>query len=143
MKTFLPKDPGSNRNWFVVDATDKPLGRLAVAISDILRGKNKPTFSPQVDTGDFVVVVNAEQVKLTGRKNDQKIYQRYSGHRGGLKEIKASVMRERHPDRMIHLAVRGMMPKNTLARGMIKRLKVYAGTEHPHEAQNPQALDLA
>lgn len=143
MKTFLPKDPGNDREWFVVDATGKPLGRLAVAISDILRGKNKPTFSPQVDTGGFVVVVNAGQVKLTGRKEQQKVYQRYSGHRSGLKEIKASTMRAQHPDRMIHLAVRGMLPKNTLSRGMIKRLKVYAGPEHPHAAQGPKVLELA
>lgn len=142
MKSYLPKDPGEQRPWYVVDAADKPLGRLAVTIADTLRGKNLPTFSPQVDTGGFVVVINAEKVKLTGRKDDQKIYQRYSGFRGGLKELKASVVRERHPDRMILQAVRGMLPNNNLSRGTFRRLKVYAGEQHPHEAQQPQKLDL-
>jgi len=141
MKTFLPKDPGDGRKWLLVDADGKTLGRLAVRIADALRGKDRPTFSPQVDTGDFVVVINAEKVKLTGRKEDQKMYKRYSGYRGGLKETKASVLRARHPDRMITLAVRGMLPKNNLCRGMVRRLKVYAGNEHPHEAQGPQKVD--
>lgn len=140
MKTTLAKDPGTDRLWFVVDAAEQPLGRLAVKIADVLRGKNKPTYTPNVDTGDFVVVVNAEKVKLTGRKEEQKTYQRYSGYRGGLKEFKASVMRERHPDRMIKLAVRGMMPRNNLSRKMFRRLKVYAGDEHPHAAQQPKEL---
>lgn len=136
----MAKDPGTDRLWFVVDAAEQPLGRLAVKIADVLRGKNKPTYTPNVDTGDFVVVVNAEKVKLTGRKEEQKTYQRYSGYRGGLKEFKASVMRERHPDRMIKLAVRGMMPRNNLSRKMFRRLKVYAGDEHPHAAQQPKEL---
>ena len=143
MKTFLPKDPGDNRAWLLVDAKDKPLGRLAVRIADALRGKNKPIFTPHVDTGDFVVVINAEKVKLTGKKEKQKIYQRFSGFRDGRKTTPASVMRERHPDRMIKLAVRGMLPKNTLSRGMFRRLKVYAGDKHPHEAQNPAKVVMA
>lgn len=142
MKTFLPKDPGDDRAWLLVDAQDKPLGRLAVKIADILRGKNKATFTPHVDTGDFVVVVNAEKVKLTGRKNEQKIYQRYSGYRDGLREIKASVVRERHPDRLIKSAVKGMLPKNNLSRKMFTRLKVYAGNQHPHAAQNLRKVEL-
>ena len=140
MKTTLPKDPGQDRDWYLVDASGEPLGRLAVKIADVLRGKNKPTFTPHVDTGAFVVVVNAEKVALTGRKEEQKIYQRYSGYRSGLKEFKASVVRERHPDRMILQAVRGMLPKNKLSRGTFGRLKVYAGGEHPHEAQKPQVM---
>lgn len=143
MKSFLPKDSGANRAWFVVDAADKPLGRLAVKVAAVLRGKNKVTFSPQVDNGDFVVVLNAGRVKLTGKKLDQKIYDFYSGYRGGRTEIKASVMRERHGDRMIKLAVKGMLPKNTLSRTLITRLKVYQGDKHPHAAQNPQAIEVA
>ena len=126
----------------MVDATDKTVGRLAVKIANILRGKTKPTFSPQVDTGDFVVVINAEKIKLTGRKEEQKIYQRYSGYRSGLKELTAASMRERHPERLIELAVRGMLPKNALGRKVIKRLKAYAGPEHPHEAQQLQPVEL-
>jgi len=143
MKSYIAKDPGADRAWYLVDAAEKPLGRLAVGIAAILRGRNKPTFTPHVDTGDFVVVVNAEKVKLTGRKEEQKLYQRYSGHRGGLKKIKASVVRERHPDRMIRQAVRGMLPKNNLSRRMFSRLKVYAGAEHPHAAQAPARIELS
>ncbi len=140
MKSTLPKDPGEDRDWLVVDASDRPLGRLAVKIADSLRGKDKPTFSPQVDTGAFIVVVNADKVKLSGRKDDQKVYQRYSGWRGGLREVPAAVMRQRHPDRMIKLAVERMLPKNTLSRQMVRRLKVYAGGEHPHSAQQPRSV---
>lgn len=141
MKTFVPKDPGENRAWWVVDAAGLPLGRLAVRIANVLRGKHKPMYSPHVDTGDAVVVINAGQVKLSGRKNDQKIYMRYSGYRGGLKKIPAGVMRQSYPDRMIKQAVRGMLPKNRLARGMFSRLKVYAGEQHPHEAQRPSTME--
>lgn len=143
MKSFLPKDSGADRAWFVIDAADKPLGRLAVKVATVLRGKNKVTFSPQVDNGDFVVVLNAGRVKLTGKKMDQKIYDFYSGWRGGRTEIKAGVMRERHGDRMIKLAVKGMLPKNTLSRTLITRLKVYQGDKHPHAAQSPQAIEMA
>lgn len=143
MNSFVAKNPGDNRNWIIVDAADKPLGRLAVQIANVLRGKSKPTFTPHVDTGDFVVVVNAEKVKLTGNKGQKKMYQRYSGWRGGQKEVPASRMRARHPDRMIKLAVKGMLPKNNLSRDMYRRLKVYAGTEHPHAAQRPERVEWA
>lgn len=142
MKTFVPKDPGDNREWYLVDATDKVLGRLAVEITNVLRGRNKPTYTPHVDTGDFVVVVNAEKVKLTGKKDEKKIYQRYSGYRSGLKEETAGSLRERHPDRLIKHAVQGMLPNNKISRQMFSRLKVYAGNEHPHEAQKPQVVEL-
>ncbi|HRR32809.1 MAG TPA: 50S ribosomal protein L13 [Kiritimatiellia bacterium] len=138
-KTFVPKDPGQARSWQLVDATDKPLGRLAVNIANTLRGKNRPTFDPSVDTGDFVIVVNAEKVRLTGRKLDQKEYQRYSGYRGGLKRFSARTMLEQHPDRVILEAVWGMLPKNTLSRKLMTRVRVYCGAEHPHAAQMPVA----
>jgi len=140
MKTFTPKDPGENRRWLVVDAAGKPLGRLAVEIANALRGKDQPTFTPWVDTGAFVVVTNAAKVKLTGNKEQNKIYQHFTGYRGGLYETTAEEMRVKHPDWMIKKAVEGMLPGNTLARGMMRRLKVYAGAEHPHEAQNPSAF---
>lgn len=137
-RSFLPKEP-AQRAWVMVDAADQPLGRLAVRIANALRGKHRPTFSPQVDTGDFVVVINAARVRLSGKKEEQKIYHRYSGFRGGLKEIPAATLRQRHPDRLVKLAVRGMMPKNTLARNALRRLKVYPGKDHPHAAQQPAA----
>ncbi len=142
MKTFLPKDPGVNRDWIVVDAADKPLGRLAVAIANELRGKNKPTFSPAVDTGNFVIVINAEKVKLTGSKESQKIYQRYTGHRGGRYTATAAQVREREPKRMIEQAVRGMLPGNHLCLRMLPRLKVFVGPEHTHAAQKPKSVEL-
>ena len=142
MKTFIPKDPGDTRSWQLVDATDKPLGRLAVNIANTLRGKNRPTFDPSVDMGDFVIVVNAEKVRLTGRKLEQKEYQRYSGYRGGLKRFTAATMLEKHPDRVIMEAVWGMLPKNTISRKMMTRIKVYRGAEHPHVAQAPVAASF-
>ncbi|MFC1453293.1 50S ribosomal protein L13 [Verrucomicrobiota bacterium] len=142
MKTTIPREVDLDRAWHLVDAADKPLGRLAARIAVILRGKNKPTFTPHVDTGAFVVVVNAEKVKLTGRKEEQKVYRRYTGYRGGLKEDKASTVREKHPESMIKLAVKRMLPKNNLSRKMFGRLKVYAGGEHPHAAQNPRKMEL-
>ena len=142
MKSTVAKNPGKDREWLVVDADGKPLGRLAAKIADVLRGKNKPTFTPQVDTGDFVVVINAEKVKLTGRKEEQKLYKRYSGWRGGLKETTAAAVRERHPDRMVRHAVKGMLPKNHLSRQVFRRLKVYAGSDHPHTAQQPKTVEL-
>lgn len=142
MKSFLPKDPGESRDWVIVDAENKVLGRLAVQIANILRGKDKPTFSPQVDTGSFVVVVNAEKIKLTGVKDQQKVYRRYSGWRGGLKETSAATIRAKCPDRLISMAVKGMLPNNKLSRKMITRLKVYAGLDHPHAAQRPKKLEL-
>jgi large subunit ribosomal protein L13 len=142
MKSYVAKEADIKRAWHLLDAADRPLGRLATSIADVLRGKDKPTFTPHVDTGDFVVVVNAAKVRLTGRKGGNKIYHRYSGHRGGLKEIKASQVRERHPERLIELAVRGMMPKNNLSRKMMGRLKVYAGPDHPHQAQAPGKMEM-
>ncbi len=142
MKTFLPKDPGTNRDWIVVDVADKPLGRAAVRIANALRGKEKPTFTPAVDTGDFVIVINAARVKLTGSKENAKIYQRYSGYRGGRKTFTAAEVRERHPDRLIREAVTGMLPGNNLCRRMLTRLKVYAGPDHPHQAQQPRTVEI-
>jgi large subunit ribosomal protein L13 len=142
MKTSLPKDNSIVRAWILVDADGQILGRLATQIADFLRGKHKPIFTPHVDTGDFVVVINAEKVKLTGKKEEQKIYARYSGFRSGLKEFSAATVRARHPERLIGLAVKGMLPANALCRNSIKRLKVYAGDKHPHEAQNPKKLEL-
>ena len=140
MKTTIPRTEDVRRNWLLTDATDQPLGRLAVKIADRLRGKHKPTYTPHVDTGDFVVVINARYVKLTGKKNDQKIYADFSGYRGGLKQTKASVIRERNPERMIYDAVKRMLPKNRLMREAFQRLKVYAEDKHPHASQNPQPL---
>lgn len=142
MKTFLPKDPGDCREWILVDAAGKPLGRLAVAIANKLRGKDKPDFSPAVDTGAFVVVVNAGKVKLTGNKESAKIYQRYTGYRGGRRTATAAQVRAREPGRMITQAVRGMLPGNHLCLRMLSRLKVYAGPEHPHSAQRPVPVEL-
>jgi large subunit ribosomal protein L13 len=139
-KTTIPRNPGENRRWVLVDAAQKPLGRLAVLVANKLRGKDRPDFDPSVDTGDFVVVVNAAKVKLTGRKEEQKQYQRYSGYRGGLREISVPTMRERHPDRMIKLAVWGMLPKTHQSRKVMTRLKVFRGAEHTHAPQKPAAL---
>ena len=140
MKTFLPKDPGDNRKWFLIDADGQPLGRLAVKVAGLIRGKGKVYFTPAVDVGDFVVVVNAAKVHLSGRKAEQKIYKSYSGWRGGLKETPAARMLERHPDRMVLQAVKRMLPKNTLSRKVFARLKVYVGAEHPHAAQKPEKV---
>ncbi len=140
MKTFVPKDPGDNRRWLVVDANGKTLGRLAVEIANALRGKDQPTFTPWIDTGAFVVVTNAEKVYLSGSKEQDKVYQHYTGYRSGLYETTVEQMRIKHPDWIIKKAVEGMLPGNKLARGMMRRLKVYAGPAHPHEAQNPVAL---
>ena len=142
MTTFIQKAADVRRTWHLVDAADKPLGTLAVRVAVMLRGKNRPTFTPHVDGGDFVIVINAAKVRLTGSKEDKKIYTRFSGYRHGLREMKASFVRERHPDRMIQQAVRGMLPDNTLCRKMLKRLKVYAGAEHPHAAQSPTPAEV-
>jgi large subunit ribosomal protein L13 len=140
MDTWTAKPGEVERKWYVVDATDQTLGRLASRIAMVLRGKNKATFTPHVDTGDFVVVVNASKVALTGRKLDQKKYQHYSGYPGGLKTATARDVRVDDPERMFREAVKGMLPKNRLARQLIKKLRVYGGAEHPHAAQNPQTL---
>ena len=142
MKTTLAKEKDIQRAWYLVDATDKPVGRLAVKLANILRGKTKVTFTPHTDMGDFVVVVNAEKVKLTGNKEEQKQYKRYSGYPGGLTTIKAGDMRALHPTHLISNAVKDMLPKNNLSRQMFSRLKIYAGQEHPHAAQKPEAVEL-
>ena len=142
MKTFSPTPKDITRNWFVVDASDKILGRLATAVAVRLRGKHKPTFTPHIDTGDCIVVVNAAKVLTTGRKLDQKKYYRHSGWIGGLKETTLRDMLAKKPEDVIRKAVRGMLPKNRLGRAMLKKLKVYAGEAHPHEAQKPETLDV-
>ncbi len=139
MKTFFPKDPGENRQWLLFDAAEKPVGRLAVTIANALRGKDKPDYTPWIDTGAFVVVINASKVKLSGSKEEQKTYERYSRWRGGHTILPASVVRAKNPERIILEAVKGMLPDNKLARGMMRRLRVYPGAEHPHEAQQPVA----
>ena len=141
-KSTRPANPGESRKWFLVDAKDQVLGRLAVIIANKLRAKDTPFFDPSVDAGAFVIVVNAAQVKLTGKKEQQKEYQRYSGFRDGLKRFSAATMRASHPDRMIKEAVWGMLPKNTIARKMMTRLKVFAGPEHTHAAQKPEVITL-
>lgn len=142
MKTYTPKAAEIQRRWWVVDADGKVLGRLASEVARILRGKHKPMYTPHLDTGDHVIVVNAEKVRVTGKKEEQKTYFRHSGYMGGEKHIPLWRMRATHPERVIELAVKGMMPKNKLGRRMREKLRVYAGPEHPHEAQRPQALEI-
>ena len=142
MRTYAVKASEIERRWYLVDAQGKTLGRLASEIAKILRGKHKPTYTPHLDTGDYVVVVNAEKIHVTGNRLDSKRYYRYSGYPGGLKSVPLREMLEKHPTRAIRYAVKGMLPKNRLGRAMIKKLKVYAGNEHPHEAQKPVSLDL-
>ncbi len=142
MKTYSAKAQDVERNWYVVDAQGKTLGRLATQIATILRGKHKPIYTPHVDCGDFVIVINAEKVWTTGRKLDQKKYYRHSGYPGGLREITLRDQLNRFPERVIEAAVKGMLPKNRLGSAMYKKLKVYAGPNHPHAAQNPEPLEL-
>jgi len=141
MKTYSVKAGEIERDWYVVDAADQVLGRLATRIATVLRGKHKPIYSTHLDTGDYVVVVNAERVRLTGNKADQKEYFRHSGYMGGERFIPFRRMLDRHPDRVIKLAVKGMLPKNTLGRQMLGKLRVYAGPEHPHAPQHPRPFD--
>jgi large subunit ribosomal protein L13 len=141
-KTYVTKREDVQREWYVVDATGQTLGRLATQVAHRLRGKHKPTYSPSVDVGDYVIVVNAEKIHVTGRKLDQKIYYRHSGYPGGLKEITLRELLQKHPTRVVEHAVRGMLPKNRLGRQMFKKLKVYAGPDHPHAAQQPRPLAL-
>ena len=141
-KTYVTKPGEIERNWFVVDADGRTLGRLATGIATVLRGKHKPTFSPSVDCGDFVIVVNAEKVHVTGRRKDQKVYYRHSGYMGGLKEITLRRQLEIYPTRVLESAVKGMLPKNSLGRKMFRKLKVYAGPDHPHQSQQPQPLEI-
>lgn len=141
-KTIVPKKESIERRWWVVDAENVVLGRLATRVADVLRGKNKPEYTPFFDTGDFVVVINAEKIKLTGKKDMQKVYYRHSGYLGGIKETSFQKMLTDHPDRIIMHAVKGMLPNNKLNRKILKKLKVYAGSEHNHSAQKPEPLEL-
>ena len=140
-KTTTPSLTSIHRNWFVVDAKKKTLGRLATEVANILRGKNKPTFTPHLDTGDFVIVVNAEMVEVSGNKASQKLYRRHSGRPGGMKVEKFETLQARIPERIIEQAVKGMLPHNSLGRQQFKKLKVYKGADHPHSAQNPVLLN--
>ncbi len=142
MKSYAAKEIEVKRQWYVVDAEGQILGRMASRIADVLRGKHKPCYTPNVDTGDFVIVINADKVAVTGKKEQQKVYQRYSGYPGGLREIKYAEMLQKHPDRVIRLAVERMIPKNKLGRRVVKKLKVYSGPEHPHQAQKPEVLTI-
>lgn len=142
MKTFMAKAEEVQRKWYVVDAEGKPLGRLASEVAKILRGKNKPTYTPHVDTGDHVIVLNAEKVVLTGNKLDQKIYRHHTGWPGGLKEMTARRFMAKRPERAVELAIKGMLPHNSLGRAMFRKLKVYKGTEHEHQAQKPEVLEI-
>ncbi|MGH7505416.1 MAG: 50S ribosomal protein L13 [Longimicrobiales bacterium] len=142
MRTYTPKAPEIQRRWWIVDADGLVLGRLATEIARVLRGKHKAMFTPHLDTGDYVIVVNADKVRLTGRKPEQKRYFRHSGYMGGERFIPFRTMQEKHPERVIELAVKGMLPKNNLGRLMRKKLKVYAGSAHPHEAQQPAVLEI-
>jgi large subunit ribosomal protein L13 len=143
MKTYLPKVNLNERKWHVIDADGVVLGRLAAQVADVLRGKNKPVFTPHLDAGDFVVVINAEKVRVTGKKETAKEYMTYSGWKGGEKYTTVAQLRARHPEMLIHRAVRGMIPKNRLGRVLLTKLKVYKGPKHPHAAQKPEPLKAA
>ncbi len=142
MKTFVAKEYKVEKKWYLVNAENRILGRLASQIAIRLRGKHKPIFTPHADTGDFIVVINAEKVALTGSKWDNKLYYRYSGYVGGLKKISAKQLLEKKPEEVLRLAVRGMLPKNSLGRRQLKKLKIYSGPNHPHQAQEPQELEI-
>ena len=142
MKTYVANANDRERNWYLVDADGQNLGRLSTQIADLLRGKRKPTYTPHVDTGDFVVVINAEKISVTGNKRAEKRYYRHSGYPGGLKSRTLAEMLDRRPEEVLRIAVKGMLPRNRLARRQITKLKVYAGPDHPHAAQQPQTLEL-
>jgi large subunit ribosomal protein L13 len=142
IKTFIAKKEDVQRDWHVIDATDKVLGRMASRIAMILQGKTKPIYTPHVDTGDFVIVTNAKKIKLTGNKMKEKVYYTHSGYPGGFKEIPIKKWMEKHPDRIVTLAVKRMLPKTKLGSAMLKKLKVYAGPDHSHEAQQPKTLEI-
>ena len=142
MKTFVAKEQEIQKKWFLVDAKNRVLGRLATQIAIRLRGKHKPVFTPHADTGDFIVVINAEKVTLTGTKLDNKIYYRHSGYIGGLKKITARRLLEQDPEEVLRLAVKRMLPKNSLGRRQLKKLKIYRGIDHPHQAQHPEVLEI-
>jgi len=141
-KTSIPQIDSIERQWYLVDAENQTLGRLATEVAAVLRGKNNPNFTPHLDTGDFVVVVNADKIKVTGNKPTQKLYRRHSGRPGGMKTETFQALQERIPERIVEKAIKGMLPHNALGRQMYRKLKVYKGSEHPHAAQNPQALQL-
>ena len=142
MKTFSAKPAEVKREWYVIDATDKVLGRVATEIAHRLRGKHKPEYTPHVDTGDHIVVINAEKIAVTGNKEEAKIYYRHTGFPGGIKDVNVRQLREKAPTRILENAVRGMLPKNPLGRAMLKKLHLYAGAEHKHHAQQPTVLEL-
>ena len=142
MKTYTPKAKDIERGWYLVNAEGKTLGRLASEIAKVLRGKHKPIYTPHLDCGDYVIVINADKVRVTGRKLDQKMYYRHSGYPGGLKSISLRNQLQKHPERVLEAAVRGMLPKNRLGRKMMRKLKVYAGNSHRHQAQQPKVLEL-
>lgn len=142
IKTYSPTPKDIQHEWFVVDAKDKTLGRLATEVARILRGKHKPIYAPHMDTGDYVIIINCEKIRVTGDKLDSKMYYRHSGYPGGLKSDTLRQQLDRYPERVLHAAVRGMLPKNKLGRRMIKKLKIYAGDKHPHQAQQPKVLDI-
>ncbi len=142
MKTYTARAEDMEREWFLVNAEGKTLGRLASEIAQVLRGKHKPIYTPHLDCGDYVIVVNAEKVRVTGRKLDQKMYYHHTGYPGGIKSISLRNQLQKHPERVLQAAVRGMLPKNRLGRKMLKKLKVYAGDSHPHQAQQPKMLEL-
>jgi large subunit ribosomal protein L13 len=142
MKTYVATPSTRERNWLLVDAEGRTLGRMATQIADALRGKRKPEYTPHIDVGDFVIVVNAEKVAVTGNKREHKVYRRHSGYPGGLRSRSLGQMLERRPEEVIRLAVRGMLPRTRLGRAQLRKLKVYAGPEHPHEAQKPQPMEI-
>ncbi|MFC1664677.1 50S ribosomal protein L13 [Pseudomonadota bacterium] len=142
MKTFSAKPQSVRSDWYVVDATDKVLGRLATEVARRLRGKHKPEYTPHVDTGDFIVIVNAEKIRVTGNKEEGKIYHHHTGYPGGIKSVKLMDVRAKNPTRIVEKAVKGMLPKNSLGRTMFSKLRVYAGSEHQHQAQQPKVLEI-
>lgn len=142
MNTVIPSGKNIQRNWYVLDATDAVLGRLATKAAMVLMGKHKPTYTPFLDTGDHIIVINAEKVRLTGAKEEDKIYRRHSGYPGGLKEVQARRLRQTRPERMVELAIQGMLPKSKLGKQLYRKLNVYAGPKHPHQAQKPVEMAL-
>ena len=142
MPTYIPKGDDIQRDWFVIDAKDKVLGRVATLAASILSGKTKPVYTPFLDTGDHVVVINAGKVALTGRKTEQKMYRRHTGYMGGLREVSAEKMMQTHPERLLEEAIKGMLPKTKLGKAMATKLKVYAGDQHPHQAQKPKPITV-
>lgn len=142
MKTFSAKAENVRRDWYLIDASNKTLGRLASEVARRLKGKHKPEYTPHVDTGDYIIITNAEKIRVTGKKKQEKIYHRHSGYPGGMKELTLAKLLSSHPERVIEFAVKGMLPKNPLGRAMYRKLKVYAGNTHDHQAQQPQTLEL-